>query len=127
MSPSHRSTARPDLTKLIATHRKVRNALEDAQEGRDVQSVLAALTHARNDDRAGLDELLADLKADSPSDLLDVMRMLILSSGYTALTWAGGLTASGGVRFSERDVLSTSWSSVEWHDDDVADEVIEAG
>jgi hypothetical protein len=112
---------RPDLAGLIRTHRKVRAALTDAQAGRDVEAVLAALTSDRTDDAQGLAELLTELRVTRPSELLDTIRMLVLSASYTSLTWSGGLAAAGGTRYTERDVLSTSWAAVEWLDSDDPD------
>lgn len=108
---------RPRHSQLLNTHRRLRSALEDAQEGLDVQHVVGVLAHPYRDDSEGLAALLDDLAVSSPTELLDVMRMLTLSAGYTGLTWAGGLATPGGGRYEVLDVISTSWATIEWEGD----------
>lgn len=113
---------RPPRRQLVGTHRKLQQALSEVQEGRDVSHVLAALTSPYAEDSEGLTQLLTELGARTPADLLEVMRMLTVSAGYTALTWAGGLTTEGGGHFTGPDVLSACWSNVEWAEGDAPQE-----
>jgi hypothetical protein len=122
MASSRNSSGHPTLPRLIATHRQLRIALSDAQNGRDVPVILAALSEPHSEDADGLNELLTGLGAKTPGDLLEIIRMLTLSAGYTALTWSGGLTTGEGNRVNERDVMSTSWAAVQWEESELPDD-----
>jgi hypothetical protein len=123
MASSRNSSGHPTLPRIIGTHRQLRIALSDAQSGRDVPVILAALSEPHSEDADGLNALLAGLGARTPGDLLEIIRMLTLSAGYTALTWAGGLTTGEGNRVNERDVMSTSWAAVQWEESDLPDDL----
>ncbi len=122
MSASRVPITRPPRRQVVATQRYMRTALGEAQEGRDLQQVVATLAGSHPEDVNGLAALLTELGVATPSDMLDLVRMLVLSSGYTAVTWAGGLATEGGGHYSDKDVLGAAWATVEYHDEVVVED-----
>lgn len=114
--PSRIGIDRPRHKHLMDTHHQLRESLRDAQQRSDAERVVRALGEGYPESPEGLQALLRELEVTTPGELLDVMRMLTLSAGHTALMWAGGLSVEGGQRYSASDVLSTSWARVEWHE-----------
>lgn len=102
---------RPRHGALMATHQQLHGALAEEQANLDVTHVLEVLGKEFPEDANGLSDMLGELGVDSPGALLEIMRMLTLSAGYTAVTWAGGLVAEGDRRFEASDVISTSWAA----------------
>ncbi len=114
MSASRVPVARPPRRQVLATQRHLRSALGEAQEGRNLERVVETLAGSQSDDVNGLAALLTELGVATPTEMLELIRMLLLSSSYTAVTWAGGLSTEGGGRYSDTDVLGAAWATVQY-------------
>jgi hypothetical protein len=109
-----RRTGQPPHRDVLAVQRMLREALEAAQDGFPAAVVLEAMGQERQDEPAGLAALLADLGVRTPTDLVALLRLLTVSSSYTAVSWARGIALSEGEPVTADDVVRTSWAHAAW-------------
>jgi hypothetical protein len=99
---------------VLALQRRLRVALGEAAEDFDVVRALEALGAPRSDDGQGLAELLTEAGVATPTDLVQLARVVAVSASATALTWARGLPAEDDRPPTADDVLRTSWAEAAW-------------
>ncbi len=109
-----RRTGQPPHRDVLAVQRTLQDALETALRRFAPDVVLGAMAEERPEEPAGLTALLTDLGVRTPADLLGLLQLLTVSSGYTAVSWARGISLSEGGRVTADDVLRTSWAHAAW-------------